>query len=230
MSGHSKWSTIKRQKGVADVKRGNLFTKLSNAITIAVHEGGGEGAIARAREASMPKDNIQRAIDKGLGKSGEHQLQTVIYEGFGPLNVAVIMETITDNTNRTGGELRNIFDKNGGHLGAVNYMFKRIGNLRILRNLGNLSSDEVLEKALEAGVEDFEEDEEGFSIFTKPEELHKVKEKLEKAGLTIVSAGLAFRPNKDTMVSLDEAQTEKVMNFVEKIEELDDVQNVFVNV
>lgn len=219
MSGHSKWSTIKRQKGVADVKRGNLFTKLSNAITIAVRDGGGEGAIARAREASMPKDNIQRAIDKGLGKGGEQQLQTVIYEGFGPLNVAVVVETITDNTNRTGGDLRNIFDKNGGHLGAVNYMFTRVGEIVV-------SGTEIFEKALEAGAEDVEEE----VVYSKPEELHKVKEKLEKAGLSIVSAGLSFRPNKDTMVSLDEPQAEKVMNFVEKIEDLDDVQNVYVNI
>lgn len=219
MSGHSKWSTIKRQKGVTDAKRGNLFTKLSNAITIAIREGNADNAIARAKAANMPKDRIQKAVDKGLGKGGEQELQTAIYEGFAPGNVAVIVEAITDNTNRTGGELRNIFDKNGGHLGAVNYMFKRIGEIVV-------SGENVFEKALEAGAEDVEEE----VVYSKPEELHKVREKLEKAGLTIVSAGLSFRPNKDTMVSLDEAQAEKVMNFIEKIEELDDVQNVFVNI
>lgn len=196
-----------------------MFTKLSNAITIAIREGNADNAIARAKAANMPKDRIQKAVDKGLGKGGEQELQTAIYEGFAPGNVAVIVEAITDNTNRTGGELRNIFDKNGGRLGKVDYMFTRVGEMVV-------SGENIFEKALEAGAEDVEEE----VVSTKPEELHKVKEKLEKAGLTIVSAGLSFQPNKDTMVSLDEAQTEKVMNFVEKIEELDDVQNVFVNV
>lgn len=227
MSGHSKWSTIKRQKGVADAKRGNLFTKLSNAISIAVREGGGGDpasnfklrlAMDKAREANMPKDNIQRAIDKGLGKGGEALLQSAMFEGFGPSNVAVIVEAITDNTNRTGGELRNLFDKNGGRMATVNYMFTKVGEIVV-------EGDEVFEKALEAGADDVSEN----IVFTKPEELHKVKEKLEALGLKVVEAGLSFRPNKDTMLTLDETQTQKVMDFVEKIEELDDVQNVFVN-
>lgn len=228
MSGHSKWSTIKRQKGVADAKRGNLFTKLSNAITIAVREGGGGDpasnfrlrlAIDKAREANMPKDNIQRAIDKGLGKGGAVSLQTALYEGFGPGNVAVMVEAITDNTNRTGGELRNIFDKNGGRMATVNYMFTRVGEIIV-------EGEEIFEKALEAGAEDVVEN----VVYTKPEDLHRVKEKLEQAGLKITEAGLSFRPNKDTMVILDEDMTEKVLNFVEKIEDLDDVQSVYVNV
>lgn len=229
MSGHSKWSTIKRQKGVTDAKRGNLFTKLSNAITIAVREGGGGDpssnfklrlAIDKGREANMPKDNIQRAIDKGLGKGGENTLQTAIYEGFAPGNVAVIVETITDNTNRTGGEIRNIFDKNGGRVAAVNYMFTRVGEIVVKGE-----PDQIFEKALEAGAEDIDDG----VIYTRPEDLHKVKEKLETSGLTISEAGLSFKPNKETMVILDETAGHKVMDFIEKIEDLDDVQNVFMN-
>ncbi len=228
MSGHSKWSTIKRQKGVTDAKRGNLFTKLSNAITIAVREGGGGDpssnfrlrlAMDKAREANMPKENIQRAIDKGTGKGGAVELSTAIYEGFAPGNVAVIVETITDNTNRTGGEIRTIFDKNGGRIASVNYMFTRVGEIEV-------TGDEVFEKALEAGAEDVEEN----IVYTRPEDLHKVKEKLEASGLTVTQAGLIFKPNKETMITLDDENGEKVMSFVEKIEEMDDVQNVFVNI
>lgn len=229
MSGHSKWSTIKRQKGVTDAKRGNLFTKLSNAISISVREGGGGDpasnfrlrlAMDKAREANMPKDNIQRAIDKGVGKGGEVQLQTAIYEGFAPGNVAVIVETITDNTNRTGGEIRTLFDKNGGRIASVAYMFKRVGEIVVSGD-----PDTIFEKALEAGAEDVEDG----VVYTKPEDLHKVKEKLESDSLTITSAGLSFKPNKETIMTLDDAASEKVMNFVEKIEDMDDVQNVFVN-
>ncbi|KKU91875.1 MAG: transcriptional regulator [Microgenomates group bacterium GW2011_GWA1_48_10] len=243
MSGHSKWSTIKRQKGVADAKRGNLFTKLGNAITIAVREGGGGDpnfnfklrlAVEKAREANMPKDNIQRAIDKGLGKGEGGALETAVFEGFGPAGVAVIVETITDNTNRTAGELRNFFDKHGGSLGgpgSVAYLFKKVGCLRLLGNLGSLSPDEVLEKAAEAGAEDVENGEGEFLVYTKVEDLHRVKERLTEQGLTVASAEVVYRPNRETMVDLeDSGKRLEISRFLEGLEELDDVQNVFVNV
>lgn len=252
MSGHSKWATIKRAKGATDAKRGSLFTKLSNAISIAVREGGGGEpnfnfklrlAVDKAKEANMPKDNIARAIDKGMGKGeGAAALQTAIFEGFGTHGVAVIVEAITDNTNRTGGELRNYFAKNGGNLGgpgSVAYLFKKVGCLSILRNLSDFppkadqpraeSLDTVLEKALEAEAEDVEESEEEFLVYTRVEDLHKVKERLMNSGLTVSDAGIVYRPNKDTLASVAQERQQLVGDFIEGIEEMDDIQNVYTN-
>lgn len=230
MSGHSKWSTIKRQKGVADAKRGNLFTKLGNSIAIAVRESGNGDpdtnfklrlAMEKAREANMPKDNIQRSIDRGKGVGGAAALSSAVFEGFGPGGVAVIVETITDNTTRTGSELRNYFEKHGGRLagpGAVAYMFTRVGEIELPKDK---SFDEIFTLASEAGAEDIEETQDGFLVYTKPEDLHRVAEKLGKNG------SLAFRPNKESTTSVsDPAQLE---NFLSAIDELDDVQDVFVN-
>ncbi len=240
MSGHSKWSTIKRQKGTADAKRGVAFTKISNQITMAVREGGGGDvdsnfklrlAVEKAREVNMPKDNISRAIEKGLGKGSGANLESAVYEGFGPHGAAIVVETITDNRTRTGADLRNAFDKNGGTLGStgtVSYMFRRVGEIAIGKS--NVSYDEVLEKALEAGADDIEEAEEAFLVYTSPENLHKIKDALTKAGLTITSAELIFRPNKETLVSLDEAKHVEIEAFLEKIEDMDDVQSVFINI
>lgn len=212
MSGHSKWSTIKRQKGFADAKRGNLFTKLSNSISIAVREGKGvDQLIEKAKAANMPKDRISRAIDRGSGKTGEAQLESVTFEGFGPGGVAIIVEAITDNNNRTSSEIRNIFNKHGGTLGgpgSVMYMFQRVGEIE----------DETFEKAVEIGALDFEDG----TLYTKPEDLHKISEALGKPG------SLIFRPNKDTMVQVSDP--EKLQSFLEAIEELDDVQEIFINV
>lgn len=214
MSGHSKWSTIKRQKGVTDAKRGNVFTKLANIISVAVRENRGvEQAIERARAANMPKDNIQRAVDRGSGKSGEAQLQTTVYEGFGPGNCAIIVETISDNTTRTFNELKNVFEKNGGHLagkGAVDYMFTRVGEIE----------NETFERAVEVGALDFEDG----ILYTKPEELHKVAQNLGKSG------SLVYRPNKETLVTLDSEHHAKLEAFLEILESLDDVQEVFINI
>lgn len=240
MSGHSKWSTIKRQKGAADAKRGAVFTKISNQITMSVREGGGGDidsnfklrlAVEKAREVNMPKDNIARAIEKGLGKNGGAALESAIYEGFGPHGVAVVVETITDNRTRTGADLRNAFDKNGGTLGStgtVSYMFRRVGEIAIPKP--GQTADGVFEKALEAGADDIEEAEEAFLVYTSPENLHKIKDVLTKDGLTVTSAELIFRPNKETLASLDETKHAEVETFLEKIEDMDDVQNVFVNI
>ncbi len=207
MSGHSKWSTIKRQKGVTDARRGNLFTKLGNSIAIAVRQNQGvENAIARAKAANMPKDNIARAIDRGTGKGDGVELQTAIFEGFGPGNVAVVVEAITDNTTRTAAQLRSVFEKHGGRLaspGAVSYLFTRVGEIE----------DETLEKALEVGALDFQDK----TLYTKPEDLHRISEVLGKPGRLI------FRPNKETLVSGD------VNSLLDSLDALDDVQEVYTN-
>lgn len=242
MSGHSKWSTIKRAKGVTDAKRGGLFTKLSNAIAISVHEGGSGDvnfnfklrlAVDKAKEANMPKDNISRAIEKGLGKGSGEALENAVYEGFGPHGVAVIVETITDNKTRTGAALRNFFSKRGGSLGspgAVSYMFVRMGEIVINKD-NKISFDTVFEDALEAGAEDVEESNEVFLVYTKVEDLHKIKEKLIALGLLISDAEIVHRPNKETMAQFaDSSQLTAVSKFLDELSELDDVQKVFVNI
>lgn len=240
MSGHSKWSTIKRQKGTADAKRGNLFTKLSNSIAIAVREGGSGDpgfnfklrlAIDKAKEANMPKDNISRAIEKGLGKGEGAGLENATFEGFGPGGVSVIVETITDNTTRTGSELRNYFQKHGGNLGSsgsVAYLFTRYGEIEVQKT--GLTFDQVFDKASEAGAEDVEELDEYYYIYTEPNSLHLVRENLEKMTVAVSDASLVYRPNKETMVSLDDEKKESLQVFLEGLEELDDVQNVYDNV
>lgn len=235
MSGHSKWSTIKRQKGVTDAKRGAVFTKLTNVIAISTREGGPDPdnnfklrlAIEKARQANMPKENIQRAIDKGSGKSIESNLSQAIFEGFGPEGIAVVVETITDNSTRTASELRNLFEKNGGNLaspGAVSYLFTRVGEIEVVKN------EKVFENAVEAGAIDIEENDDSFAIFTATENLHAVKEKLISDGLTINSAELIFKPNKESMITVSENdKLEKITNFFTAIEDLDDVQNIYTN-
>lgn len=240
MSGHSKWSTIKRQKGAADAKRGAVFTKLGNFIAIAVREGGSGDpdtnfklrlAIEKARAANMPKENITRSIDRGLGKGGESVLENALYEGFGPGGVAVIVETITDNRTRTGAELRSLFDKAGGNLGStgsVAYMFAHVGEIEVSKQ--GLTFDGVLEKAVEAGAQDVEETEESFLIYTRAEDLHKIKEQFLTSTLNVLGAELVFLPNKETMMILaDESKRQQIHNFLETIGDLDDVQEVYTN-
>lgn len=240
MSGHSKWSTIKRQKGATDAKRGAAFTKLGNFIAIATREGGSGDpdsnfklrlAIEKARQANMPKENIQRSIDRGLGKGGETVLENGVFEGFGPGGVAIIVETISDNNTRTVNELKMVFNKMGGNLGntgSVSYLFSRQGEITLAKD--GQTYDSIFEKAVNVGAEDIEEDEDAFIVFTHPEQLHKIKEELIKAGLNVLDAGLIFRPNKETMITIsDPAQEEKVHNLLSAIDDLDDVQNVFSN-
>ena len=222
MSGHSKWSTIKHQKGATDAKKGAMFTKLANAITIAVKSHNNPlTLIEKARAANMPKEKIQHAIDKGEGKIAGAQLSEAIFEGFAPLGVAIIVETVTDNVTRTSNDLRSTFAKNGGNLGSpgsVSYLFKHLGEIEVL-------GEDILEKALETGALDVEDN----IVYTAPADLHRVKEELSKS-LKIVNAELVYRPNKETIVKLSPQDLEKVENFIETIDSLDDVQMVYCNV
>jgi len=237
MSGHSKWSTIKRQKGVADAKRGQAFTKISNAITIAVRSGGGISdpnsnfklrlAIEKARAANMPKDNIDRAIKRAEGKDGGI-VEEILYEGFGPGGTAFLIETVTDNRQRTFSEVRNIVSKNGGNLGepgSVSYLFDRKGEIVVQK--GVLSFDEIFSLGLELGVEDIEDDEQVCFLYTSPTDLFDFKNKLEEKGLIIESAEIVYKPKSG--VELSGEDQEKVFAISDHLEELDDVQKVHNN-
>ncbi len=238
MSGHSKWSTIKRQKGAADAKRGQAFTKLSNAITLAVKQGGGIAdpdsnfklrlAIDRARSMNMPKDNIERAIDRAKAGSKE-AFDEVVYEGFAPGGVAIIVEAATNNKNRTTSEVKNLIEKNQGSMGSqgsVNYLFTRRGELIVPKN--GKSADDIMMVALDEGLEDIEEEDEVFFLYTSPENLMRVKNVIESAGYTTENAELVYKPS--TTVELDEETYKKVESLMNKIEEHDDVQKVYSNV
>ncbi|MBI2330507.1 YebC/PmpR family DNA-binding transcriptional regulator [Candidatus Daviesbacteria bacterium] len=242
MSGHSKWSTIKRQKGVADIKRGQTFTKLANAISIAAKMGGSGNPddnprlrmiIDEARSVNMPKDNIQRAIDRGLGKLPGQSLEEVLYEGFGPAKTAFLVEGVTDNKLRTLQEVKNIFERNGGALGgqgSVAYMFDRVGEIRV-KGKGGSDEDETLE-LIDLGAEDIESFEEDgirkYLVYTEGSELNTMGNKITQAGYGVESQELVYKPN--VLVSVNDAEaTKKVLDFTEKLEELDDVQKVYAN-
>lgn len=239
MSGHSKWSTIKRQKGVKDQRRGQLFTKLGKAITIAVRQGGRitnpeenfrlRLAIEKAKEANMPKANIKRAIEKGAGKGGEGEFEEIIYEGYGPYGVAIIVETATDNKKRTSQEIKSVFERGGGRLatlGSVSYLFERKGLIVVAKN--GLTEDQVLEKTLEAGAEDLEETDDGFEIYTQDQRLHDAAEKLKNFGLKIIETELTFRP-KSTVAITEKEKAAKILKLMGLLEALDDVQKVYAN-
>lgn len=238
MSGHSKWSTIKRQKGVADAKRGQAFTKLSNAITLAIKQGGGIAdpdsnfklrlAIDRARSMNMPKDNIERAIDRATASSKD-SFDEVVYEGFAPGGVAIIVEAATDNKNRTTSEVKNIIEKNGGSMGnpgSVSYLFNRRGEIVVKK--GDKSADDVMMVALDEGLEDIEEESEVFFLYTAPENLSKVKSALENGGFEIENVELVYKPL--TTIEVDESTYQKIDDLVSKIEDHDDVQTTYTNV
>lgn len=238
MSGHSKWSTIKRQKGAKDAQKGATFTKLANAITIATREGGGGDPASNfklrlvmdtARAANMPKDNIQRAIDRGLGKGEASALETVTYEGYGPAKVALIIEVATDNRNRTLPEVRGTLEKSGGtfaSLGAVGWMFSDVGLITVPKN--GKSLDDIFEVAVEAGAEDVEDAGDLVEVYTKPAEVEKVKNALVEKGLTVQTAEIFKKPT--TTVEITDADVaKKVLGVIEKLEDLDDVQKVYAN-
>nr|MBI5455895.1 YebC/PmpR family DNA-binding transcriptional regulator [Candidatus Levybacteria bacterium] len=238
MSGHSKWSTIKRQKGLNDQKRGKTFTKLANAITIAVKQGGGTAdpsfnfrlrlAIDEARAANMPKDNIERAIKRASGKDAG-DIEEVIYEGFAPGGVSVMVEAATDNSLRTTSEVKSIFNKAGasfGQPGSVSYQFKHIG--RIIVKKQNKSFDEIFAIAAEAGAEDIEEVVDEIFVYTPLHELAKVKDALSSGSVEVVEAGLIRAPIMTVDVP-DEEKLMKLENFINSLEELDDVQKVYTN-
>jgi YebC/PmpR family DNA-binding regulatory protein len=239
MSGHSKWSTIKRQKGVSDIKRGQVFTKISRTIAMAVREGNGivdpnanfklRLAIEKAKEANMPKENIQRAIDKGSGKGGGETFESIIYEGYGPHGVAFVIETATDNKARTSSLVKHLLDVSGGNLGgsgSVMFSFEQQGY--IFSPKKSLSEDQMLDKVIEAGGLDMVATEDGFEIYTSREELHAVKEKLTNLGVEVTLAELVYRP-KTTVPITEAAIAKSIFHTIEALEELDDVQKVYTN-
>jgi YebC/PmpR family DNA-binding regulatory protein len=238
VSGHSKWSSIKHKKGAADAKRGKLFSKLSRAIIVAAREGGPDpaanlalqNAIEKARSYSMPKDNIERAIAKGSGADSEGTgFDTVVYEGYGPEGVAVLVEALTDNRNRTASEVRHQFSKHGGNLGAtgaVAWQFERRGI--VLVPAEGSDEESLLLAAADAGADDVEPDGSSFVISSPPEALTAVREAVEAAGFPVESAELAMVP-KATVEIADEATARKLMRLVEGLEESDDVQDVYAN-
>ena len=238
MSGHSKWSTIKHKKGAADAKRGKLFSKLSRAIMVAAKEGGADpatnlalqNAVEKARSYSMPKDNIERAIAKGAGEGTDGaSFETVVYEGYGPEGVAVIVEALTDNRNRTASEVRHMFSKHGGNLGAtgaVAWQFERRGVVLVAAD--DVDEDELVLAAADAGAEDVERDGETFVVSSSPDELTAVRQALETAGYTLESVGLSMVP-KTTVAIGDESTAKQVVRLVEGLEDNDDVQDVYAN-
>ncbi|HVX47857.1 MAG TPA: YebC/PmpR family DNA-binding transcriptional regulator [Candidatus Saccharimonadales bacterium] len=232
MSGHSKWSTIKRQKGAKDAARGALFTKLGNAIAVAARSGTDPEsnfalrmAIDNAKAANMPAANIQRSIDRVKDKDAA-QLQEVMYEGYGPAGVAILVEVATDNINRTYPEVRLAFSKHGGNMaekGAVAFQFDHKGMIRVKGG-----GDDVLLQALDAGAEDVQEEDGESLIYTDPKELMKVREALDKAGLKIESAELTYVPNNTIEVE-DAATAGKIMRLMDALEDIDEVTNTHVN-
>ncbi len=242
MSGHSKWSTIKRAKGAADIKRGLTFTKVANAITIAAKTGGSSNpednprlrmVMEEAKTVNMPKDNIQRAIDRGLGKLPGQTLEEVVYEGFGPGKVAFIVEAVTDNKLRTLSEVKNLFERSGGSLagqGSVSYMFERKGEIKI-KGKGKNMEDEMLELIdLGAGdVEDFlEENVQKYSVYVQGLELNTMGTNITRAGYGVEKAEVVLKPT--VILEINNKETaQKVLEFVQKLEESDDIQKVYAN-
>src|SRR3982750_797709 len=238
MSGHSKWSSIKHKKGAADAKRGKLFSKLTRAIIVAAREGGPDptanlalqNAIEKARSYSMPKDNIDRAIAKGSGADSDAStFETVVYEGYGPAGVAVIVETLTDNRNRTAGEVRHTFAKNDGNLGtsgAVAGLFERRG--LVLVPAEGTDEDELTLAAAEGGADDVSLDGSSYQVLSAAEELATVREAVADAGFEIESAELTMLP-KTTVAVEDESEAKKILRLIDQLEENDDVQEVFAN-
>lgn len=233
MSGHSKWSTIKRQKGAKDAARGAVFTKLGNAIAIAARGGGDPEtnfslrlAIDKAKAANMPLSNIQRSIDRGSGKLGGEQIQEVMYEGYGPGGVAILVECATDNINRTLPEVRLAFSKHGGNLaekGSVAFQFERKGMVRVSSN-----GDELVLQAIDAGAQDVQDEGYESVIYTDLKELAQVRDNLQNAGVEVTEADLTYVP-KNTVEVTDKETAGKIIRLMEALEELDDVTTTYTN-
>jgi YebC/PmpR family DNA-binding regulatory protein len=238
MSGHSKWSSIKHKKGAADAKRGKLFSKLARAIIVAAREGGPDpasnlalqNAIEKARSYSMPKDNIERAIARGSGSGADTEtFEQVVYEGYGPNGVAIIVEAMTDNRNRTASDIRHVFTKNDGNLGttgAVAWLFERRGIITV--DADRADEDSVMLAAAEGGAEDVAQDGSTFQVTTSLESLSSVREALEEAGIEVESAETTMVP-KTTIELDDEAAARKTLRLTDALEELDDVNEVYAN-
>jgi YebC/PmpR family DNA-binding regulatory protein len=236
MSGHSKWSTIKRKKGKADAQRGKIFTKLIKEITVAAREGGGDvdanvrlrTAVAAAKAANMPADNIKRGIMRGTGELEGVNYEQSAYEGYGPGGVAVLVETLTDNKNRTVAEIRHIFTKNNGSMGevgCVGWMFDRKGYIAV--DKARIGEEELMEKAIEAGASDIQSSGDVYEIFTEIGDLENVRSSLDGSGIEMESSEPTMVPQ--STIRLDDKQAEQMLRLYEALEEHDDVTNVFAN-
>lgn len=234
MAGHNKWSKIKRQKAASDIKRSKIWARITREITVAAREGGGDIsmnpklslAVEKAKGENMPKDNIERAIKRGTGELEGQDYEEVTYEGYAPGGVAILVETLTDNTNRTVADLRSLFSKAGGSLGktgSVAYLFERKGLIQIPIE----GQDEMMlfEQVVEAGAEDLEQDDDQFMVTTAVETFDDVQTALHEAGVPIAEASLVYIPS--TTVKLDPDQTRKILNFIDKIDEHQDVQAIY---
>ena len=236
MSGHSKWATIKRKKAVTDARRGKVFTQIIKEITIAAKSGGGDAggnprlrlAIDKAKASNMPADNIKRAIMKGTGELPGVSYEDVMYEGYGPGGVALIIESVTDNKNRTVSEIRHILERNGGKLGAtgsVGWMFHKKGTIRVHK--GSMSEDDMLAIVLDAGADDLRVDGESFEITTSPEAFEAVKKAVEEKKLQVDEAEVHKVP--ENTVKVEGSEAERVLRLLEALEEHDDTQHVYAN-
>ncbi|MCI9272810.1 MAG: YebC/PmpR family DNA-binding transcriptional regulator [Clostridiales bacterium] len=238
MSGHSKWSTIKRKKEKTDGQRAKIFTKIGRELAVAVREGGGsdpnsnsklKDCIAKAKANNVPNENIERIIKKAAGDGDASKYESITYEGYGPCGIAVIVETLTDNRNRTAGDLRHYFDKFGGNMGTpgcVSFLFSQKGVIVIEKE--GLEEDKVMEDALEAGASDFQADEDVFEIHTEPDDFSGVRDDLEEKGYSFVSAEVEMVPSTYTQLTDEDAVT-KMQRLLDMLEDNDDVQNVWHN-
>jgi len=239
VSGHSKWANIKHKKAKTDAIKGKIFTKMAREIMVAARAGGGDPngnfrlkiAIENAKAANLPNDNIQRAIQKGVGEGDSANYEELRYEGYGPGGVAIMADVLTDNRNRTASEMRHIFSKNGGNLGetgSVNWMFTEKGLLRVPKEDLKLSEDDLMLIILEAGAEDMEEQEESYDIYTKPGEMQAVRQALLNDGIPIDNASLSLIPlNKVEIADIEQAK--RIIKLIDSLENHDDVQNVYTN-
>ena len=237
MSGHSKWHNIQKTKGAADAKRSAAFTKIAKEIIVAVKQGGSGDpnnnsrlatVIAKAKAANMPNDNIKRTIDKALGSGNTDDFENVVYEGYGPNGVAVIVEALTDNRNRAAADVRSTLTKGNGSLattGSVSFNFERKGQIVVPAE--GVDFDNLFEKAAEAGAEDVTDDGEGFTVITDPSDMIDVRKALQDAGFDYDSADLVMMPKNEVELSLEDAQ--KVSKLIDNLDDLDDVQNIYSN-
>jgi YebC/PmpR family DNA-binding regulatory protein len=237
MSGHSKWSTIKRKKGAADAKRGKLFSKLNKEIQVSAREGGGDpnmnirlkNAIEKAKQANMPADNIERAIKRGTGEDADAAaFENILYEGYGPGSVALLVDALTDNKNRTAADIRHIFTKSGGKLGgsgSVAFQFERKGFIQIPKN--DISEEQIFEAAIEAGADNVEDGGEVWDVYTDYTDFDSVRTALQDAGLKVENSELIMLPERTVKVTGKDAQS--VLKMMEMLEDNDDVQNVWSN-
>ena len=236
MSGHNKWSTIKHKKGAADAKRGKIFTRILKEMTVAARMGGGDpaanprlrAAIAEAKSNNMPKDNIERAIKRGTGELEGATYEELTYEGYGPGGVALMVEVMTDNTNRTTPEIRHMFEKHGGNLGtpgSVRFQFERKGYFAIEKSV--IDEDKLMEIALEAGADDLQSGDDAHEVYTSPDAFEQVRQALEKNNIATVEAKLGQIPAN--YVSLEEAKAKQMIRLLEVLDDHDDVQNVWSN-